>query len=161
LPDVPEVDQFFVLEEADRRLMKTDHSVVANRIVQEYLKNLKERGLLSRQRIAEELRAIFLLVRNECVLFGRNKRGKVRDKVEQVVSALDEAIASENEYRLLAQWSRWQAMLDPSSPNWKGINLPTDMVLQGYLVFEDFLPVKEYLEEFYEPDTLQARMIVD
>jgi hypothetical protein len=78
-----------------------------------------------------------------------------------VVKALDDAIAKKNEYRLLAQWSTWQGMVDPASPNWIGINLPTDMVLEGYLVFEDFLPVKKYFETLYEPETLEPKTFVD
>lgn len=44
----------------------------------------------------------------------------------------------------------WHGMVDPSSPSWIGISLPTEMVLEGYLVFEDFLPVKEYFESNYQ-----------
>jgi hypothetical protein len=161
LSNVVGVTDVFLLRPSDRHLLQGDHYAVANNMVQAYLANLKDRGLLSRQRIAEELRAIFLLVRNECELFGRNKRGRLRDKIKQVVNALDDAIARKNDYRLLEQWSRWHGMLDPASPHWIGINLPTDMVLEGYLVFEDFLPVKEYLEAHYEPETLQTRMNVD
>jgi hypothetical protein len=48
----------------------------------------------------------------------------------------------------------WHGMVDPSSPSWIGISLPTEMVLEGYLVFEDFLPVKEYFESNYDPSSL-------
>lgn len=151
----------FVLREADRELLRSDHNEVARRMVHEYLANLKDRGLISRQRVAEELRAVFAIVRRECVQFGRNKRGRLRDKIQQVVSALDDAIAKKDDSRLLAQWSRWHSMVDPASPNWIGINLPTDMVLEGFLVFEDFLPVKQYFETLYELDTLEPKLRVD
>lgn len=73
---------------------------------------------------------------------------------------LDEAIGSRNPERLIGQWNRWQGMVDPSSPNWIGINLPTDMILEGYLVLEDFIPVKEYIEAHYYP-SLDARDACD
>ena len=158
---VPAANCLFVLGESDRHLLRTDHHVVANRLVDGYLASLKDRGLVSQQRVVEELRAVFVLVRNECELFGRNKRGKVRDKIKQVVNALDDAIEQKNEYRLLAQWSRWHGMVDPASPNWIGIDLPTDMVLEGYLIFEDFLPVKKYFEALYEPETLEPKTFLD
>jgi hypothetical protein len=78
-----------------------------------------------------------------------------------VVNALDDAIEQKNEFRLLAQWSRWHGMVDPASPNWIGIDLPTNMVLEGYLIFEDFLPVKKYFEELYEPKTLEPKTSLD
>lgn len=158
---VPAANSAFVLGDSDRHLLRTNHHDVANRMVQGYLASLKDRGLVSQQRVVEELRAVFALVRNECELFGRNKRGKLRDKIKQVVNALDDAIEQKNEYRLLAQWSRWQGMVDPASPNWIGIDLPTDMVLEGYLIFEDFLPVKKYFEALYEPETLEPKTFLD
>lgn len=48
-------------------------------------------------------------------------------------------------------------MVDPSSPQWLGINLPTDMILEGYLVLEDFIPVKDYIEVYYNGYTLEPR----
>lgn len=74
---------------------------------------------------------------------------------------LDEAISSESPGRLLGQWDRWQGMVDPASPHWIGIKLPTDMVLEGYLVLEDFIPVKEYLEAYYDPSSLDPRYVCD
>jgi hypothetical protein len=35
------------------------------------------------------------------------------------------------------------------------------MVLEGFLVFEDFLPIRRYFEEFYDPDSLEPRIISD
>lgn len=151
----------FVLREADRHLLRANHNGVARRMVREYLASLKDRGLMSREGVSEELRAVFVIVRNECELFGRNKRGRFREKIQQVVNALDDAITKKDDFRLLAQWSRWHAMVDPASPNWIGINLPTDMVLEGYLVFEDFLPVKDYFEALYELETLEPKSRID
>jgi hypothetical protein len=159
--DVPKANSVFVLRDSDRLLLRADHDGIANRMVHEYLASLKDRGLVSQQRVIEELRSIFMLVRNECELFGRNKRGKIRNKITQVVNALDDAVAKKNEFRLLEQWTRWHGKVDTASPNWIGINLPTDMVLEGYLVFEDFLPVKKYFESLYESETLEPKTFVD
>jgi hypothetical protein len=158
---VPSANSSFLLSDRDRHVLRTDHHHVACRMVQAYLSGLKDQGLISQQRVVEELRAVFGVVRNECELFGRNKRGKLRDKVKLVVNALDDAIERKNEYRLLAQWSRWCGMVDPASPNWIGIDLPTEMVLEGYLVFEDFIPVKKYFEALYEPETLEPKTFLD
>jgi hypothetical protein len=48
-------------------------------------------------------------------------------------------------------------MVDPASPHWIGIDLPADMILSGCLVLEDFIPVKEHIERFYDPTSLQPR----
>jgi hypothetical protein len=37
-------------------------------------------------------------------------------------------------------------MVDPASPDWQGINLPGSIVLEGYLIFEDFELVKIYFD---------------
>ena len=54
-----------------------------------------------------------------------------------------------------------RGMVDPSSPPWIGISLPTDMVLAGYLVLEDFIKVKEYVEANYDPATFDPRSAFD
>jgi hypothetical protein len=35
------------------------------------------------------------------------------------------------------------------------------MVLEGYLVLEDFIPVKEYIEAYYDASTLNPRYACD
>jgi hypothetical protein len=144
----------FIVKYLDRQMLLQDHNRVASRIVQDYLAGLSDIGYLSRERVADALRDIFSLIRNECALFGCNKHGKLREKVNQVVAALDQAIARPEPGRFQALWKRWHGMVDPASPTWIGISLPTEMVLEGYLVFEDFLPVKEYFESHYDPDSL-------
>lgn len=149
----------FAMTATDRDLLRRDHQHVAARLVDAYLETLKDLGYLSRERAAEELCSVFALIRDECKAFGSNKMGKVRDKVNQVVQALENAIVSRDRERLLSQWTGWYAMVDPASASWIGIKLPTDMVLEGYLVFEDFLPIKRYFEEFYDSDTLEPRTL--
>jgi len=151
----------FVLKDSDRQMLFRDHKRVADRMVQDYLDGLNDIGYLSRQRVSDALRDIFTLIRNECEHFGRGKRGRLREKVNQVVSALDQAIARPAPDRFQALWKRWHGMVDPSSPTWIGISLPTEMVLEGYMVFEDFLPVKEYFESHYDPENLDPRSPFD
>ena len=67
-----------------------------------------------------------------------------------IIRSLDDAIGSVNPARLLDHWRRWEGMVNPSSPHWIGISLPTDMILEGYLVLEDFIPVKDYVESYYD-----------
>jgi hypothetical protein len=144
----------FIVKDSDRRMLLQDHKQFAERLVQDYLTGLRDLGYLSRQRVADALRDVFSLIRNECELFGRDKRGRLREKVKQVVTALDQVIARSEPGRFQAVWNRWHGMVDPASPNWIGISLPTEMVLEGYLVFEDFLPVKEYFESHYDSASL-------
>ncbi len=144
----------------DRQDLRVDHRPVAKRIVESYLDGLKV-GYLRRDLLIEELFSLFALIRDECEAFGRGKRGRIRDKVKQVVAALHRAIKTEDRYRLLSQWTRWANMVDPASPNWQGINLPGDMVLEGYLIFEDVDPIKRYFDSLYDADSLEPRAGLD
>jgi hypothetical protein len=149
------------LGERDREALRCDHQPVAARLVREYLSRLGEAGVLSKNQILCELRSLFTLIRDECAAFGSHRKGKLKDRVRLIMMVLDEAISSESPGRLLGQWNRWQGMVDPTSPHWIGISLPTDMILEGYLVLEDFIPVKEYLEAYYDQSTLEPRYACD
>ena len=149
--------------EGDRRALRQPqnrHSVVS-RCVQEYLTRLAEVGVLSREQILAELCSVFALVRSECDEFGRTRMGRLRDRVLPIVGALDAAIGSRDPERMLGLWQRWQAMVDTSSPNYIGINLPADMILDGYLILEDFIPFKEHIESHYHTSTLEPRYECD
>jgi len=145
------------LGERERDALRRDHQSVAAQLVREYLVRLGDVGFLSKNQILAELRSVFGLIRDECAGFGNHKRGKVKDRVRLVVAALDEAISSESPERLLGQWNRWQGMVDPTASSWIGISLPTDMILEGYLVLEDFIPVKEYLGAHYDASSFDPR----
>ncbi len=149
------------LGESDREELRRNHQPVSARLVQEYLTRLGEAGVLSRNQILVELCSLFTLIRNECAAFGSTKKGKLKDRVMLIIRVLDEGISSRSAERLLGQWQRWQGMVDPSSPQWIGISLPTDMILEGYLVLEDFIPVKEYIESYYDASTLEPRYECD
>jgi hypothetical protein len=125
--------------------------------VESYLDRLRELGYLRRDLLVEELCSLFSLIRDECETFGRGKRGKMRETVNHVVAALERAIKTEDRYRLLSQWTRWADLVDPASPNWQGINLPGSMILEGYIIFEDFEPVKNYFDTLYDVDSLEPR----
>lgn len=135
----------------DRESLRRDHHPLASQLVATYLARLRETGYLSREQVSAELCAVFALIRDECEAFGRTKRGKFKDRVARVVMTLTEAIASGQPARLIAQWQRWQDMVDPASPGWIGISLPSEMILGGFLVLEDFIPVKQYIESYYKP----------
>ncbi|MCL6547115.1 MAG: hypothetical protein K6T61_18020 [Bryobacteraceae bacterium] len=145
----------FQLARDERERLRRDHGPVAEHMVQAYLTRLKETGHLTRDRLLAELSSLFAFIRDECKAFGHRKRGRLKDRVNLVVVVLNQAIDSGSPERLLALWKRWQDMVDPSSRNWIGINLPTDMVLEGYMVLEDFIPVKRYIESFYDSETLE------
>jgi hypothetical protein len=66
--------------------------------------------------------------------------------VRKIVDAFDSTIKSGSLDRLLGLWSRWNDFVNPASPNWIGIDLPGSMILNGFMVLEDFLDVKKLLE---------------
>jgi hypothetical protein len=136
----------------DRASLRRDHHPVVSRLVSGYLGRLREAGYLSREQVIAELCSVFGLIRDECAAFGRTKRGKIKDRVSLVVKTLDETIASRQPARLLSQWKRWQDMVDTAAPGWRGISLPAEMILGGFLVLEDFIPVKKHIESYYEPE---------
>lgn len=151
---IPAFTSHFALGAAARESLKRDPWSAAERMVEGYLTRLKEAGQLTRDQLIAELSSLFLFIREECKAFGQRKRGKLRDHVNRIVTVLDEAIDSQNPERLLSLWTRWQNMVDTLSGNWKGINLPGSMVLEGYMVLEHFIAVKDYIESFYDRVTL-------
>lgn len=158
----PQIRSRLRISPTDRQRLRSGHRpVVAKRIVESYLDGLRELGYLRRDLLVEELCSLFSLIRDECEAFGRGKRGKMRDTVNHVVAALERAIKTEDRYRLLSQWTRWADLVDPASPNWQGINLPGSMILEGYLIFEDFEPVKKYFDTLYNAVSLEPRVRPD
>ncbi len=116
--------------------------------IREYLSTLKELGYLSKTRVRSELCSIFGFIKRECLSFGRNKRS-IRERIARIVGALNSAIEASGHERLLSKWKRWEDMVNPASPNWIGIDLPTTMFLEGYMIFEDLIPIRKYFEESY------------
>jgi len=138
------------------KLRSARRPAVVKRILEDYLDRLRELGYLRRDLLVEELCSLFSLIRDECEIFGRGKP-RMQSTVRRVVLALDRAVKKEDRYRLLSQWERWKNMVDTTSSAWRGINLPGAMIEQGYLVFEDFEPIKKYFENLYDPDSLEPR----
>jgi hypothetical protein len=154
----PQIRSRLRISPTDRQRLRSSHRpVAAKQIVESYLDRLRELGYLRRDLLVEELCSLFSLIRDECETFGRGKRGKMRETVNHVVAALERAIKTEDRYRLLSQWTRWADLVDPASPNWQGINLPGSMILEGYMIFEDFEPVKNYFDTLYDVDSLEPR----
>jgi hypothetical protein len=157
----PQTRKDFRISSGDREALRRNHETVAKRIMSDHLDRLKDFGYLRKDLLVSELCAVFALVRDECEVFGRQKRGSLRQKVRQVVRSLDKAIETEDRYRLLSQWDRWANLVDTTSADWKGISLPATMVLDGYLVFEDFEPVRRYFADLYDPESLEPRKSYD
>jgi hypothetical protein len=141
---------------ADRQRLRSVHRpAVVKQIVEDYLDRLRELGYLRRDLLVEELCSLFSLIRDECETFGRGKPGRVQSTVRRVVLALDQAIKTKDRYRLLFQWDRWKNMIDTTSSAWRGNSLPGAMIEQGYMVFEDFEPIKKYFYNIYNPGSLE------
>jgi hypothetical protein len=151
---------FFTLSAQDRKELKYNHGQIVNRRVHSYLSALKDIGYLSRPKVVSELHSIFRFIRDECKVFGQNK-GHIRDKIQHIINDLDTAINSSSGVNLLRKWKTWEDMVNPSSPNWRGLNLPTDMVLEGYFIFEDLIPIREYFEQRYNDGSFEPRQDCD
>jgi len=147
----------FVLTPQDRESLRRDHRPVAERMVERYLTSLKETGWLTPDHLIRELSSLFLFIRDECKAFGRGKQEGLRSHVNRIVAVLDEAIGSGSPKQLLSLWTRWQNMVDTLSRSYRGISLPGSMVLEGYMVLEDFIPVKRYVESVYDAATLEPK----
>lgn len=116
--------------------------------IEDYLAALKDLGYLSNTRVRTELCSIFSLIKRECVGFGQ-KRPPIRQRIARIVNALNSAIEVAGHERLLSKWKRWEDMVNPASPYWIGIELPGSMLLEGYMIFEDLIPIRKYFEESY------------
>ena len=93
---------------------------------------LKQPQRVDRELVADQLRA------------SRKQVLTAMESLRRVVKSLETAIAKRTEIALLAQWSKWEGKVDTTSPTWGGIGLPTNMVLEGYLILEDFIPIRAF-----------------
>jgi hypothetical protein len=103
---------------------------------------------LSPDEVRQELCSIFKYVHDECEIYGRNKP-RIRMKVLNILNALSSGMNSNKGERLVRKWKSWEDMLNPASLSYIGIDLPGSMILEGYLVFEDLIPIREYFEKKY------------
>ena len=121
-------------------------------------------GVLLRDQILGELHSVFALIRDECAAFGRTKKGKLKDRVMLMIRSLDDAIGSSNPGRLLNHRRRWEGMVDPSSPQWIGISVPTDIIIEGYPLLRRLHPSQRLrpvlLRPFYVRSALRVRLIL-
>lgn len=121
-----------------------------------YIAALDETGTLSRERVQAELRAVFSFVKNECNLWGSAHPYAIL-QVLHTSRALDEAIETATDNRLLEKWRRWEGMVDPASFRYKGASMPSSMIVEGFIVFEDLIPIREHFESFYDDGTFEAK----
>lgn len=120
---------------------------VAKRIVATYLDGLAESGQIGQNALTDEVSAIFALVQNESALYAHNKPLRVKERVAKVIRAFDATIASKDLRRFIDLWSYWSDLVNPASPKWIGIDLPGSMVIGGFMILEDFLDLKRFLED--------------
>src|SRR5262249_28079295 len=122
----------------------TRRSFISSR-TDRYVAALDETGTLSRERVQAELRAIFNFVKNECNPWGSAHPYAIL-QVLHTSRALDEAIESATDNRLLEKWRRWEGMVDPASFRYKSVSMPASMIVDGFIIFEDLIPIREYFE---------------
>jgi hypothetical protein len=117
-------------------------------LTNKYLRQLTNKGDLVPDQVRQELRGVFKHIRYECEAYGRGKY-QIKMNILRILNALDHGINAKRGEYLLAKWKGWEDMLNPGSRNYIGINLPGSMILEGYLVFEDLIPIREYFENKY------------
>lgn len=119
--------------------------------VNNYIDQLQSIGNVSEQLVRAELKAIFKFILDEFLLFSENHRNaKHKVTILRIRRTLEEAINSEEGEWLLAKWETWENRVDPSSPSYTGhTNLPGSMVIEGYIILEDLIPIRKYIENKY------------
>jgi hypothetical protein len=133
----------FLTTKPTRRPQGPERGSEINALTKTYLRAMDRHDSLSPDEVRNELRTIFKNIRSECDAYGRGKR-HIRMNILRILNALDQGINAKRGEYLLAKWKGWEDMLNPASPNYIGINLPGSMILEGYLVFEDLIPIREY-----------------
>jgi hypothetical protein len=123
-----------------------------NSMVEEYINRLNEVGNLSPHLVRGELVAIFQFVLDEFMSFAYRLRTIRHNKIviNNIKATLEAAISSKDSERLLAKWKDWENKVNPASPSYTGhTNLPADMVMNGYVIFEDLAAIRKYFEDRY------------
>lgn len=124
-------------------------------LTNKYLQELKDN--LSPDDVRSELRSVFKHIRDECEAYGRGK-AHIRMNILRIVNALDQGINAKRGEYLLAKWQGWEDMLNPACANYIGINLPGSMILEGYLVFEDLITIREHFSQKFEDGSFEPRI---
>jgi len=121
--------------------------------VTEYITRLADIGDISPQLVRSELIAIFQFILDEFNSFSSSSKQKFRKHnmtILKIRRTLETSIQFGDGERLLAKWKDWESKVDPSSPSWTGhTNLPADMVMSGYVIFEDLILIRQYFESRY------------
>jgi hypothetical protein len=108
-----------------------------------YVARLNDLERPSGERVRTELCSIFEYMRDEALAYGRGKP-HIQTNIAKIVNALNAGINAKRKEHLLDTWRNWEAMVNPTSPAYVGINLPASMIIEGYLVFEDLIPIRKY-----------------
>jgi uncharacterized protein YceK len=127
-----------------------------NELIKKYIAALDDVGSLTPEQVRQELCAVFQYMRDECELYGRGKR-YIRMNILRILHALDLGIRAKKGEYLLAKWRVWEDMLNPASPYYIGIDLPGSMIIDGYLVFEDFITLRRYFENEYDDGSFNPK----
>jgi hypothetical protein len=160
-PSYPQEDSVFrqtfstlIQMDSTTRLKDKNISEQITNLTQCYIEALKDLGWLPAEKIRSELRALFGVIREECEAYGRNKPW-MRLKIKKITLALEISIKAKSGERLLAHWRRWENMLNTASPNYSAKELPGSMIMEGYLIFEQLIPIREYLEQKYRDSSFE------
>lgn len=122
-----------------------------NAVVSNYIDQLRSIGNISEQLVRAELKAIFKFILDEFLLFsGHHRNARHKMTILRIKRTLGDVINSEEGEWLLAKWEAWENRVDPSSPSYTGhTNLPGSMLIEGYIIFEDLIPIRKYFESKY------------
>jgi hypothetical protein len=144
----------FIRKQVDLSKRKDVHAIVPV-LVNKYLDELKEVGNIPRNMVFVELESIFQFVLDEFKEYARNRNNLT---VQRIIKNLQNSINSGSDKRLLYKWKSWEDKLNPAVPGYIGnIQLPGSMYMEGFVVFEQLIPIREYFIEFYEDESFQPK----
>lgn len=132
---------------------------IVDSAIQKYLSRMMDDGFQMDDALLAELSSIFKFIANECKRFSQKKAKTTRHKsrLKDIYDSLITLAKSKKGENILAKWHEWENKLSPGSTSYAHLNLPTDMILNGYLVLEDLVAIRQWFQEKYVDGSFEPR----
>ena len=132
---------------------------IIDSVIAKYLSRMMDDGYQTDDALRAELSAIFNFIAKECEIFSQHKaktRGQ-RSNLKDIYDSLRIMARSNQGEKILVKWHNWEDKLSPGSQSYSHLNLPTNMILTGYLVLEDIVEVRKWIESKYDDGSLEPK----
>ena len=132
---------------------------IIDSVISKYLSRMMDDGYQTDDALRAELSAIFNFIAKECEIFSQHKaktRGQ-RSNLKDIYDSLRIMARSNQGEKILVKWHNWEDKLSPGSQSYSHLNLPTNMILTGYLVLEDIVDVRKWIESKYDDGSLEPK----